>query len=110
LDDEIFSEAGGVLKMNARTPDDREYYDDRIHYLPDQESRLRAVREQALEEGIKLGIKQGLEQVSVAGKIQFLYQLLGETEPAMPELLELGEAELASMLAELMDRLRPHGN
>lgn len=51
LDDDVFAEAAGVLKMISKSPDDRQFYEDRVKFLHDEESRLIATREQAFAEG-----------------------------------------------------------
>ena len=68
-----------------------------------------AALEGAQQKGIELGIEQGIEQGELMGKIELLYQLLGDEALSKGELRKLSTDELSSMLTELQERLRSRG-
>ncbi|WP_149752630.1 hypothetical protein [Rubripirellula obstinata] len=61
-----------------------------MKFLHDEEARLIHAREEGAD----------------AGKVQLLQQLLGEPEQSIGDLLQLNSDTLASLLADLQQRLR----
>ena len=88
--------------MISKTPEERQFYDDRQKYLLDEESRMRGARLQGLEEGMEEGLKKG----GLAGKIQVFEQLLGESETPMSDLTARSLTDLTERLQQLQERMR----
>ncbi|MEZ6135133.1 MAG: hypothetical protein R3C53_09510 [Pirellulaceae bacterium] len=63
-------------------------------------------REEGREAGREEGEQLGLEKGKLAGKVQMLEELLGDSVSTDQELVDLGLATLAARLAELQQRLR----
>ena len=101
LSDPVFAEATGVLEMIARTPAERQAYEDRLKAERDEWART----EQARREGKAEGKIEGKieERVRV---VKMLRDLVGDTEPADESLHELSLDELASIETEFQRRLR----
>tara|TARA_R110002073_G_scaffold5624_26_gene34710 strand:- start:1943 stop:2839 length:897 start_codon:yes stop_codon:yes gene_type:complete len=102
LDDPTFVEAVGVLEMIARSPEERDLYEARLKMQRDEEARLRYAKNQGLEEGREEGIRRG----NLAGRIQLLQELLGESVTEMAVLETQDIAELTAAVAVLQRRLR----
>ena len=92
--------------MIARTPEEREFYDSRLKLVRDEEARLLFARIEGREEGRQEGIEKGL----LAGKIQLLQQLLGNTESQMSDLENSTVPELCELLESLQAQLRSRDN
>ncbi len=102
LGEEPYREAIGVLQMISKTPEDYQYYEDRLKFLRDEEAKLSDARQEGLEQGREEGQEQGM----LAGKIQVLQSLLGEPVLSESDLLATSVTALAIKLAELQQRLR----
>ncbi len=98
LRDPAYREAIGVLQMISKSPEDLQYYDDRLKFLCDERGKLLAAREEGREEG--------REQGALAGKVQLLQELLGDMPTTANELQSLSVDTLATQFAELQQRLR----
>jgi predicted transposase/invertase (TIGR01784 family) len=96
-----FCEAIGVLEMISKSPEDLQYYEDRLKFLRDEAAKLDAAREEGLEEGEKIGIGKGV----LLGKIQTLQELLGEQVSLDEELLLENAEALTNRLKSLQARL-----
>lgn len=102
LTEEPFQEALGVLEMISKTPEDYQYYEDRLKSIRDERWLLRSAR----LEGEKLGEERGVKLGLIVGQIQALQAAL--LDPVIPEaeLLARSQAELKTTLAELQSRLQ----
>ncbi len=86
-----YEEASGVLAMISQTPEERQFYEDRLKFLRDQNAQILQARfegrqegiDEGIEKGIEKGREEGIEQGMLAGKIQILQQLLGESEASV---------------------------
>lgn len=76
--DQEIVEAAGVLKMISQTPERRVFYNARLKFQRDEESRLRRARQEGLE--------QGREQGVLVGRILILEQLLKLPESSVDKL------------------------
>lgn len=110
LVEEPYREAIGVLEMISKTPEDYQYYEDRLKFLRDEEAKLEDAKEkgrvEGLEEGRKEGREEGQELGLLAGKIQVLQELLGEPATSKSDLLVMSVDALAMKLADLQHQLR----
>lgn len=102
LGDSIFEEAAGVLEMISQSPEDRQFYEARLKFLHDEETRLIAARDEGREEGMIRG--------SLIGKIQILEEIAGDSVTSTDNLQKLDSASLAALLSELQNRLRDRGD
>jgi len=100
--------------MIARTPEEREFYDSRLKLVRDEEARLLFARiegrEEGRQEGREEGRQEGIEKGLLAGKIQLLQQLLGNTESQMSDLENSTVPELCELLESLQAQLRSRDN
>jgi predicted transposase/invertase (TIGR01784 family) len=114
LGEEPYREAIGVLEMISKTPEDYQYYEDRLKFLRDQQANLADARQEGREEGREEGRVKGLEEGreegrevgKLGGKIQLLQELLEEPITPDSELRDLSVDALTSQLAKLNQRLR----
>ncbi len=83
LAEEPYREAIGVLEMISKTPEDYQYYEDRLKFLRDEQAKLADARQEGLEQGREQGLEQGREEGKLAGRIQVLQELL--EEPVTPD-------------------------
>lgn len=88
-----FAEAAGVLEMISKTPEDRLFYEARLKFLRDEESRLRGARQEGEERGLEKGV--------LFGEIRTYRTLLGKTQGTGDDLLNKSMAELAAIAADL---------
>ena len=102
LVDPEFEEAVGVLTMISKSPEDRQFYEDRMKFLMDQEGLMIAAR----MEGMELGIEKGREEGKLLGQLKVYQQLLGQPETSSTELQQLSLSELANIIADLQQQLR----
>lgn len=65
---------------------------------------IECARKEGYEEGWKIGLEEGREIVSLAGKIQMLQKLLDEKPSSTESLLQHSNEELSSMLNDLKER------
>ena len=93
LTDAEFTEAAGVLEMIAQSPQEREMYEARLKFERDQVWRLRAAKDE--------GIEQGIERGEVSGRIRVLQVLLGLPESPLSELAGLELEQLSRMAIQL---------
>ena len=105
-----FLEAAGVLAMVSQTPEERQFYEDRVKFLRDQNAQIQQARfegmEEGLEQGLEKGLEKGIERGTLSGKIQLLQQLLGDSESSLSDLNDSSIAELSVQLQDLQNRLR----
>ena len=102
LGDDPFREAIGVLQMISKSPEDYQYYEDRLKFLRDEQGKLLAAK----QEGEQLGLAKGREEGKLAGKIQTLQELLGDAVTTDDELLSRDRETLRTELTALQARLR----
>ena len=88
--------------MISKTPEDYQYYEDRLKFLRDEEAKLADAKEEGRQEGLEEGGEVGI----LAGKIQLLQELLGEPVTRKGELLAMSFDVLATQLANFQQRLR----
>lgn len=116
----IFDEALGVLEMISKTPDQRRYYNARLKWELDENTR-RAAEEAAREasraegmaegmaEGIAEGIAEGLARGEARGKanqVRMLQGLLGLQPTEISELINLAISDLDGMIDHFQSQLR----
>jgi predicted transposase/invertase (TIGR01784 family) len=110
LPEPAFVEAGGVLDMISKSPEERLRYEMRIKAMRDLMSNLEAAREEGLEQGIEKGIEQGIEKGiekgSLLGRIQTLQELLGDIVLTSQELQTWEVDRLRRTAESLQARLR----
>ncbi len=114
LRDPAYHEAIGVLQMISKSPEDLQYYEDRLKFLRDERGTLLAAKQEGeqlglakgREEGREVGREEGREEGKLAGKIQTLQELLGETVTSDDELLSRDRETLTTVLTSLQSRLR----
>ncbi len=92
--------------MISKTPEDYQYYEDRLKFLRDEEAKLSDAKEEGRQEGHREGHQEGLELGILAGKIQLLQELLGEPVTPKGELLVMSFDVLTTQLAHFQQRLR----
>jgi predicted transposase/invertase (TIGR01784 family) len=107
LGDGPFTEAAGVLEMIARNPKERSQYEARLKMQRDQESRLRAARDQGRAEGEAEGEARGRAVGELLGRIRLLHSLLRLPEPS--SLDSMSTESLTSIESDLQQRLRNRG-
>lgn len=101
-----FCEAIGVLEMISKSPEDLQYYEDRLKFLRDEAAKLGAAREEGLEEGEVIGVGKGVQLGKLTGRIQTLQELLGEQVSLDEELLLENTEMLMNRLESLQARLK----
>lgn len=103
--DPEFVEAGKVLEMISRTPEQQRQYEARMKFQADQAGRLERANLEGLAKGERLGIIKGTERGILIGKIQLLQQILGM--PVMKEsvLIKQSDRELNKMIKDLQRQL-----
>lgn len=101
LGESAYREAIGVLEMISKSPEDLQYYEDRLKFLRDERGKLDAAR----QEGEQVGVAKGRQEGKLAGKIQTLQELLGDRVSTDEELLAESMTALATQLLRLRDRL-----
>ena len=67
--------------MVSQTPEERQFYEDRVKFLRDQNAQIQQARFEGMEEGLEKGIERG----TLSGKIQLLQQLLGDSESSLSD-------------------------
>ena len=97
LGDAAYREAIGVLVMISKSPEDLQYYEDRLKFLRDEQAKLDAARFEGRQEGRQEG--------KLAGKIQTLQELLGGPTSTDEELLSQDAAALEALLRSLQIQL-----
>ncbi len=101
LPDPVFAEAIGVLEMIARTPEERQAYDDRLKAERDEWARTAQARLEGIEQGIEQG--QRIERVRA---VRMLRDLVGDLAPSDKEMVGLSLDDLTSTETEFQRRLR----
>ncbi len=105
LPDPVFAEATGVLEMIARTPTERQVYEDRLKAERDEWARAEQAKQEGMKEGIKEGMKKGkLEER--AQMVKMLRDIVGASSPSDDALADLSLDELAVVATEFQRRLR----
>ena len=100
LPDPVFAEATGVLEMIARTPEERQHYEDRLKAERDEWARITGARREGVQEGLVVG------QAKLVATLQ---QLVGDSEQTPEELAEIGLDGLLEMEGDLKRQLRARG-
>ncbi|MEZ6090824.1 MAG: hypothetical protein R3C05_22945 [Pirellulaceae bacterium] len=115
-----------TIEIISERTEDKQMYDQREKAQRDYEWALSGAKEEGerlglekgerlglekgerlgLEKGERLGLEKGLEKGGLAGKIQLLQELLGETQSSITELRSLTSETLSARLAELQQQLR----
>ncbi len=90
LPDPVFAEAAGVLEMNAKNPDERRLYNERLKLERDERARNLQTREEG----------------ELVGRVKLLQSLNDDVPTTTEELLELDPERLHSLERELQQRLR----
>ena len=110
LGDDPYREAIGVLQMISKSPEDHQYYEDRLKFLRDEQGKLLAAQQEGEQAGLAKGrvegIEKGIEKGKLAGKIQTLQELLGDAISGDAELVNSDSASLTAQIADLRKRLR----
>ncbi len=106
LRDPAYREALGILQMISKSPEDFQYYEDRLKFLRDERGKLLAAEQDGEQRGLVKGREEGREEGKLAGKIQTLQELLGDTITSDDELLSRDRDTLRTELASLQARLR----
>lgn len=101
LGDPAFREAIGVLEMISKSPDDYQYYEDRLKFLRDEAGKLRAAKQEGREEGRNEGAIE-----ATAATVRLLESLLGIHQTNESELVSLSLESLQAKVEELQERLR----
>jgi len=101
-----FQQAISVIETIAAKTEDRAMYDAREKAQRDYDWAIQGAR----EEGLEKGREEGLEKGSLAGSIQTLQELLGESTSPLEELCDLPTSDLSTRLADLQQRLRSRGS
>jgi flagellar biosynthesis/type III secretory pathway protein FliH len=109
-----FHQAISVVEAIAAKTEDRMMYDQRLKAQRDYRWGLDSAREEGRQEGRQEGWQEGREEGreegwqhgELAGKIQILQQLLGEEPSSTEGLRKRTISELATLLADLQQRLR----
>jgi predicted transposase/invertase (TIGR01784 family) len=110
LGSSIFDEALGVLDMISKTPEQRRYYNARLKWELDENTRRaaeEAARAACHAEGLAEGEARGEAKGVAIGKAQLvrvLQGLLGLQESEESELLKLTMAELDAMIVTLQNQ------
>jgi predicted transposase/invertase (TIGR01784 family) len=100
--DPVFIEAGGILEMISKTPEERLQYEMRMKALRDQRTNLEA----AERRGLEAGREEGREEGRWIGKIQTLQELLGEPVSKADEFTNWDLDRLQDVATALQARLR----
>ena len=104
-----YREAIGVLEMISKSPEDLQYYEDRLKFLRDERGKLDAARQEGEQIGVARGRQEGRQEGrhegKLAGKIQTLQELLGDRVSTDEELLNESLSALTAQLQRLRDRL-----
>lgn len=105
LGESAYREAIGVLEMISKSPEDLQYYEDRLKFLRDERGKLDAARQEGEQVGVAKGRQVGRQEGKLAGRIQTLQELLGDRVSTDEELLAESITALATQLLRLRDRL-----
>jgi len=118
LGDDPYREAIGVLQMISKSPEDYQYYEDRLKFLRDEQGKLLAAKQEGEQLGLAKGLakgrvegrvegrEEGRVEGNLAGKIQTLQELLGDAVTTDDELLSRDHETLRTELTALQARLR----
>jgi flagellar biosynthesis/type III secretory pathway protein FliH len=91
--------------MISKSPEDLQYYEDRLKFLRDERGKLDAARQEGEQIGVAKGRQEGRQEGNLAGKIQTLQELLGDRVSTDEELLAESVTALTTQLQRLRDRL-----
>ena len=100
LHDVPYREAIGVLQMISKSPEDLQYYEDRLKFLRDEQGKLQAARQEGREEGREEGRR------TMVATIRMLEELAGDSVTPTDALTTLTLETLMSKVATLQQRLR----
>lgn len=92
--------------MISKSPEDLQYYEDRLKFLRDERGKLLAAEQDGEQRGLAKGEQIGLAKGKLAGKIQMLQELLGEPPTADSKLESQDAEELSIHFTKLQQRLR----
>ena len=104
LDSPVFDEAIGVLEMISQTPEQRRYYQARVRWELDENTRRAAeelARIQSREEGREEGKAEGK-----AEHVRMLQSLLAMSVTELVDLQQLSLDDLDKMIFDLQNKLR----
>ncbi len=59
LGESAYREAIGVLEMISKSPEDLQYYEDRLKFLRDERGKLDAARQEGEQVGVSKGRQEG---------------------------------------------------
>ncbi len=104
-----FRRAITVIETIAAKTEDKIMYDQREKALRDFQWAIESTREDALKEGEKVGEEKGIEKGTLAGKIQLLQEMLGDSVESTSDLSQHSVEQLTSLLSSLQERLRTRG-
>lgn len=106
LDAPAYREAIGVLQMISKSPEDLQYYEDRLKFLRDEAGKLKAAQEEGERIGLEKGEQRGLRKGELIGKLLILQELLGTSSASSEDLAGLDVTELAGRIDRLQSQLR----
>lgn len=106
LPGEGFGRAIDILAMIALKTEDKQMYDQREKALRDYEWAISGALSEGREEGREEGKIAGYEVGKLAGEIQVLQELLGESVSPDSELFPLSMKSLSEQRNELQLRIR----
>ena len=105
-----FQGAISTIEGISEKTEDRVIYDQREKAQRDYQWAIASSREEGREEGFEQGLEQGLEtgreEGLMAGAIQTLQRLLGDTVQPTEDLVQLDKSAQQTLLDELEKRLR----
>jgi hypothetical protein len=100
----VFVEAIGVLEMISKTPEQRRYYQARLKWELDENSR-RLAEAAAREESEARGMAEGLSQANIK-QVRMLQGLLQLSQSDIETLQQLSVEQLESIIENLQAQLR----
>ncbi len=105
LPDPVFIEATGILEMIARTPAERQVYEDRLKAERDEWARTEQAKLEGKLEGRQEGRQEGkLEERALM--VKMLRDIVGDQSPSDDALAALSLDELAVIVTGFQRRLR----
>ena len=104
LRDPPYREAIGVLQMISKSPEDFQYYEDRLKFLRDERGKLLAAEKDGEQRGLLKGREEG--KSAVVATIRMLQELLGDSLTPDVELNAQSLDALTTLAYNLQKRLR----
>lgn len=108
LRDPPYRQALGVLQMISKSPEDRQYYEDRLKFLREERGKLLAAKQEGEELGLAKGREEGREEgkPAVIAAIHMLQELLQDSPSPATELTAQSLDALTTLAFSLQKRLR----